>query len=107
MIRLKCGSKVTQRVNLIIKGPGGKVKHLNMEISEKTCSKVFSSIQRLWGIPSSNQMLSLGGQLLQPQTPKKIIILSYREWNLQLSIKGLGGGKTVPNSFISLYIHII
>ena len=92
MIRLKCGSKVTQRVNLIIKGPGGRVKHLNMEISEKTCSKVFSSIQRLWVIPSSNQMLSLGGQLLQPQTPLK----NYHIENgtcIQLSIKGLGGGK--------------
>ena len=61
-----------------------------MEISKKTCSKVFSSIQRLWGIPSSNQMLYTGGQMLQPNTPKKL----YREWNLHSVInQGLGGGK--------------
>ena len=92
--RLKCcGSKVIEQVNLIVKGPRGKIKHLKMEIGEKTlCSEVFSSIHRLWGIPPSHQMLSLGGQLLQPQTPLKCYSIENGTC-IQLSIKGLGGGK--------------
>ena len=93
--RLKCcGSKeVTQLVNLTVKGPRGKIKHLKVEIGEKTlCNEVFSSIHRLWGIPPCHQMLSLGGQLLQPQTPLKCYPIENGTC-IQLSIKGLGGGK--------------
>jgi hypothetical protein len=89
------GSKETKQVNLTVKGPGEKVKHLSMEIGEKTlCSEVFSStgIHKLYGIPPSHQMLSLGGQLLQPQTPLQRYSIENGTC-IQLSIKGLGGGK--------------
>lgn len=87
------GSKATKQVDLIVKGPGEKVKHLSMEIGEKTlCSEVFSSIHKLYGIPPSHQMLSLGGQLLQPQTPLQRYSIENGTC-IQLLIKGLGGGK--------------
>ena len=64
-----------------------------MEIDEKTlCSEIFSRVHRLWGIPPSQQMLSLGGQMLQPHTLLKCYPIENGTC-IQLSVKGLGGGK--------------
>ena len=91
---------VTSPVDLTIKGPGGRTKHLKMMIGTQTlCSELVVRVEQLWGIPPELQMLSLGGHLLQPQTH----LQSYHIENgtcidLSVTVKGLGGGGESDSS---------
>ena len=93
MCRSCSQTNLKSAINAIIKGPKGKSLHLNIKSSDQTlCSELFSRIKDIWGIPQEHQMLSFGGNLLQPS--QRLKHYSIQDGScIQLSVKGYGGGK--------------